>query len=83
MRSEEEAKNCTTNGVPNENIIRELRSELELYKKAYNLLSKAYCDKGECWSVCECYEQCKTIGKKGVDVTKEFFMQKARAENDR
>lgn len=37
MRSEEEIKNCTTNGVPNENIIRSLQKELEIYKKALML----------------------------------------------
>lgn len=51
--------------------------ELEVYKKAYELLSMAYCDKGDCWEKCECYEQCRRLGDYGVDITKELFLQKA------
>lgn len=56
------------------------KQELEIYKKAYELLSRAYCDKGDCWEKCECYEQCMSLGDCGVDITKEVFLQKAREQ---
>lgn len=55
--------------------------ELELYKKAYDLLSEAYCDKGDCWVKCKCYGQCISsisLDYRGADVAKELFLQKAR-----
>ena len=64
-------------------MLKELKStkaELEVYKKAYDLLSKAYCDKGDCWTKCECYGQCLSNMRDGEDITKEFFLKKAREE---
>lgn len=60
----------------------EYKNELEVYKKAYNLLSKAYCDKGACWTRCECNEQCSIHLRYGGDITKEFFLEKAREDKE-
>lgn len=79
MRSEEEVKNCTTNGVTNETIIGGLISELETYKKAYELvckkLGKYYC--------CDVYEELvECNGTPCVDCLKEYFIKKAKKENE-
>lgn len=63
--------------------LEENSKELEVYKKAYNMLAEAYCDKGEC-SKCYCKNSCIEFNgiKNGYTITKDFFLHKARVKND-
>lgn len=87
MRSEEDIKNCTTNGVPNETIIGSLMSELETLRKAYELACKAIQENTEP-DYCNSYSDapCRKgniFGKawddnKCVECCKEHFITQAR-----
>lgn len=81
--TQEDLNNAVTKSICEMTEVLKCKEEqLEVYKKAYSLLSKAYCDKGDCWErvKCECYEQCMSPGFHGYEITEKLFLQKAREE---
>lgn len=83
ITSENDGKYCMRNGMPNETVISVLEKELEIYKKALELLAKDYCEDmgcAYCTHRAKCIETNHFEDLAGKDFLEKMFITKAREE---